>query len=67
MSPEKRKTFLYEYLGEGKLFSLEQIDDILMSRLQKNRDENKLSYLVQSYRRLEQHVYAKAAGASIVP
>ena len=57
---DKKKTFLYEYCGEGKLFSLGDIDDIFISRLQKNKDENKFSYLVDVYRRVEQHLYVKS-------
>lgn len=43
---EKKKTFLYEYLGAEKMFSLDILDEILMSRLAKNKDENKFIYLV---------------------
>lgn len=58
---EKKKTFLYEYIGEGVLFRLEILDEIIMSRLAKNKDENKFIYLMQSYRRLENHIYTKSA------
>ena len=44
LAGEKRRTFLYEYIG--KEFTLEAIDDILTNRLQKNRDENKFIYLI---------------------
>lgn len=57
---EKKRTFLYEYMGEGRHFKLEELDDILMNRLQKNKDENKFIYLIQSYRRLENHLYVKS-------
>ena len=40
---------------------MESLDDILMSRLQKNKDENKFIYLIQSYRRIESHLYTKTA------
>ena len=43
---EKKKTFLYEYLGAEKVFSQDILDEILMSRLAKNKDENKFIYLV---------------------
>jgi hypothetical protein len=43
---EKKKTFLYEYLGAEKMFRLEILDEILMSRLAKNKDENKFIYLM---------------------
>jgi hypothetical protein len=43
---EKKKTFLYEYLGAEKMFRLEILDEILMSRLAKNKDENKFIYLI---------------------
>jgi hypothetical protein len=58
---DKKRTFLYEYMGEGKLFSISEIDEILMARLQKNKDENKFIYLMQSYRRLENHLYVKSS------
>ena len=41
------------------VFKMENLDDILMSRLQKNKDENKFIYLIQSYRKLEGHLYSK--------
>lgn len=41
-----KKTFLYDYAGESKLFSLEELDEIIMSRLSKNKDENKFVYLI---------------------
>jgi len=37
-----------------------------MSRLSKNKDENKFVYLVQSYRRLENHLYAKTQSLQVV-
>lgn len=43
---EKKKTFLYEYMGDGKLFMIGETDDIMMSRLAKNKDENKFIYLI---------------------
>eukprot|EP00347_Sterkiella_histriomuscorum_P007831 403347399 len=55
----KNKTFLYEFCGEGRLFSLDNLDDILMSRLQKQKDENKFVYLYQTYRKIENHLYVK--------
>ena len=53
------KTFLYEYAGSDKLFTMEDIDDIIESRLQKNKDENKFIFLIQSFRRVENHLYVK--------
>jgi hypothetical protein len=38
---------------------LEDIDEIIMSRLQKNKDENKFLYLFQSFKRIESHLYVK--------
>lgn len=58
-SQAKNRTFLYEYCTEGRLFKLEDLDDILMSRLEKNKAENKFVYLVQSYKRIESHLYVK--------
>lgn len=55
----KTKTFLYEYAGSDKLFRMEDIDDILESRLQKGKDENKFIYLIQSFKRVESHLYVK--------
>lgn len=55
---EKRRTFMYEYMGKD--FTLDLIDDIMTNRLQKNRDENKFIYLMQTYRRLENHLYTKS-------
>jgi len=49
---KKDTTFLYEYCGEGRMFTLEELDDILMSRLSKNTDENKFLYLFQSFNRV---------------
>lgn len=45
-SVDKKKTFLYEYCGEGRLFKVDELDDIIMSRLSKNKDENKFIYLI---------------------
>jgi hypothetical protein len=66
---EKKRTFLYEYLGEGKYFTIAEFDDVMMSRLAKNRDENKFIYIIQSYRRLENHLYTKgtALAQAVVP
>jgi len=44
VSTEKKRTFLYEYMS-GKSFKLEELDDIMMARLSKNKDENKFIYL----------------------
>ena len=44
LSSEKKRTFLYEYID--KSFTIEALDDILMSRLLKNKDENKFIYLI---------------------
>lgn len=43
----KAKTFLYEYSSYDteKLFTLEDIDLILISRLKLNNDENKFVFL----------------------
>ncbi len=57
LNADKKRTFMYEYIGKD--FTLDGIDDLLTSRLQKNRDENKFIYLIQSFRRLENHLYAK--------
>ncbi len=38
---------------------MEDMDDIFISRLSKNKDENKFIYLMQCYRRLENHLYVK--------
>ena len=56
---EKKRTFLYEYMGQDRMFKLEEIDEILMNRLTKNKDENKFIYIIQCYRRLESHLYIK--------
>ena len=62
---EKRRTFMYEYIGKD--FTLEMIDDIMTGRLTKNREENKFIYLVQTYRRLENHIYTKQTlGTSLI-
>jgi hypothetical protein len=37
-----------------------------MSRLAKNKDENKFIYLMQSYRRLENHLYTKTTSNPII-
>lgn len=58
VAQDKKKTFLYEYMESH--FKLDSFDEILMNRLQKNRDENKFVYLIQSYRRLESHLYSKS-------
>ncbi len=58
-SQAKNRTFLYEYCSEGRLFKFEDLDDILMSRLQKNKAENKFVYLIESYRNIEKHLYVK--------
>lgn len=61
LSADKKRTFLYEFMGDGRYFKIEELDDILMSRLQKNKDENKFIYLVQTYKRLENHLYVKSS------
>jgi hypothetical protein len=33
-------------MGEEKYFRLDELDDIFMSRLSKNKDENKFAYLM---------------------
>ncbi len=43
---EKKRTFLYEYMGQDRMFKLEEIDEILMNRLTKNKDENKFIYII---------------------
>ena len=58
-SSDKKKVFLYEFCGEGKLFRSEDCDEIIVSRLQKQKDENKFIYLISCYRKLETHLYAK--------
>lgn len=58
-SSDKKKTFLYEFCGEGRLFKEDDTDEIFVSRLQKVKDENKFTYLIHCYRRLDQHLYAK--------
>lgn len=55
----KNKTFLYEYCGADRLFKMEDLDDILMSRLSKNKDENKFIYLYTCYCKLDNHLYVK--------
>ena len=59
VAPDKKKTFLYEYIGGS--FRLDDLDLLLMNRLQKNRDENKFVYLMQCYRRVEGHLYSKVS------
>lgn len=54
---DKKKTFLYEYCGDDKQFTFNVIDEIIMARLQKNKDENKFVYLIQAYRRVDSHLY----------
>lgn len=39
------------------MFKLDVLDEIIMSRLQKNKDENKLVYLLQAHRRIDSHLY----------
>ena len=56
-STDKKKTFLYEYCG--RMFRVEDLDDILISRLGKNQHENKFTYLYQSYKRGDTHIYNK--------
>lgn len=63
---EKRKTFLYEYMSDGRLFKIDEVDMIIIDRLSKNKDENKLIYLFQSFKRVEQHLYSKSATAGVV-
>ena len=58
-SSDKKRTFLYEFCGEGKQFREEDTDEIIVSRLQKVKDENKFIYLINCYRRVESHLYAK--------
>ncbi len=58
-SSDKKRTFLYEFCGEGKQFREEDTDEIIVSRLQKVKDENKFIYLIGCYRRMESHLYAK--------
>ena len=53
------KLFLYEFCGEGNLFRMEDLDDIFMSRLSKNKNENKFIYLYHCFKRLETHLYVK--------
>ncbi len=48
------------------MFRLEILDEILMSRLAKNKDENKFIYLMQTYRRLENHLYTKTTSNPII-
>lgn len=48
------------------MFRLEILDEILMSRLGKNKDENKFIYLMQTYRRLENHLYTKTTSNPII-
>jgi hypothetical protein len=56
---------MYEYIGKD--FTLEMIDDIMTGRLTKNREENKFIYLIQTYRRLENHIYTKQTlGTSLI-
>ena len=61
-SDHKAKTFLYEYSSYDteKLFTLEDIDLILISRLKLNNDENKFVFLYQSYERAINHLYVKS-------
>ena len=41
------------------MFREEDTDEIIVSRLQKVKDENKFIYLINCYRRVESHLYAK--------
>lgn len=38
---------------------MEEIEDIIISRLQKNKDENKFVYIIQTFRRIDSHIYVK--------
>ncbi len=38
---------------------MEDLDDIIMSRLQKEKDENKFIYLFKTFKRIESHHYVK--------
>ncbi|CDW72140.1 u box domain-containing protein [Stylonychia lemnae] len=58
-SNNKNKTFLYEYCGEGRQFKMQDLDDIIMSRLQQNKNENKFVYLFNCYRKIDSHLYVK--------
>jgi len=54
-------TFLYEFCDEGRLFTFKDLDEILMCRLPKQKDENKFVYLLQCFQKLQGHLYVKQA------
>ena len=55
---------LYDFCKDSKLFSVDEIDTILMQRLSKDvkidgKPENKFKYLYESYRRMADHLLAR--------
>lgn len=38
---------------------MDDLDDLIMSRLSKDKDENKFIYLYKTFRRIENHLYFK--------
>ena len=56
-STKKEKVFMPDF--SGRLFSFDDLDVVLCGRLAKRRDENKFTFLFESYERLESHVVSK--------
>lgn len=42
---DSSKKFMYEYSSEGQMFSVDDLDLILINRLKLDPDENKFSFL----------------------
>lgn len=53
------KQFLYEFSQDNKLFSVDDLDIILCSRLSKQKTENKFTYLFNAFERISSHIVAK--------
>jgi hypothetical protein len=58
-SGDKVLVFLESYCDTDKYFTMEEIEDIIISRLSKNQDENKYLYILDTFRRIESHIYVK--------
>ena len=50
---------MYEFCKEGRLFTVDDLDVILYTRLSKQKDENKFKYLFTAYEDIDVHIVAK--------
>ena len=61
-SSEAKKTHI-KFKDAGEYFGFDDLDVLLCNRLGKQRNENKFTYLFNSYERISAHIVARRKGS----